>query len=157
MATVFPFDGIEIPLRLVGPNTAPSVLLLSGGPGRVNYLPDGSPSGSVRTIAADPRGVGASGGGPHDLGRAFADLEEIRSHLGIDRWAIVGHSWGVDLAMADAVEYPSAANGVVAACGTGVQNDRDWSAAYHAARHVEPELQINTNTGRPQRTAGKLA
>ena len=135
-------DGVEIPLRLAGPAGGPPVLLLSGGPGFVNYLPDGPATGPARTIAADPRGVGASGGGPHDLERALADLEEIRHHLRLGSWAVVGHSAGADLALAYAVEHPASVRAVVAACGTGVQNDRDWSADYHAAADTEPDLGI---------------
>jgi len=133
---------VELALRAGGRPAGPPVLLLAGGPGCVNYLPDGAADGPARTIAPDPRGVGGSGGGPHDLARALADLEEIRRHVGVERWAVVGHSFGADLALAYALEHPAAVRTMVAACGTGVQNDRDWSAAHHAGAHEEPDLGI---------------
>ncbi|WP_345216595.1 alpha/beta hydrolase [Georgenia halophila] len=113
-------------------------LQLSGGPGCVHYLPDAPADAPVRLFAPEPRGVGASEGGTHDIARALADLEEIRRANGIEDWAVVGHSFGADLALAYAVERPRSIRGVIGACGTGVQHDRDWSAAYHARKDDDP-------------------
>ncbi|MGH3097121.1 MAG: alpha/beta fold hydrolase [Streptosporangiales bacterium] len=93
----------------------------------------------TRWVTSD---VGGSEGGPHDLGRALADLEELRHHAGLDRWVVLGHSFGADLALAYAVEYSHAVRAVIAACGTGVQNDRDWKAAYDALSETESQPDI---------------
>jgi proline iminopeptidase len=68
------------PLHVAGCGTGADVLVLSGGPGLVNYLADErlAPAG-MRAWFPDPRGVGRSGGGPHTMARAVADLEASRA------------------------------------------------------------------------------
>lgn len=51
---------------------------------------------------------------------------------------MLGHSWGADLELAYALTNPDAVTRLVRACGTGVQNDREWSAAYHAGEASRP-------------------
>ncbi len=45
------------------------------------------------------------------------DVERLRVHLGIDRWVVVGGSWGVTLALAHAERYPRRVLGMVLAPG----------------------------------------
>ncbi len=33
------------------------------------------------------------------VAQAVDDLERLRQALGIDRWAVLGHSWGAELAL----------------------------------------------------------
>lgn len=88
------------------------VLLLHGGPGagatpthRRFFDPD-----HYRIIIFDQRGCGRS----HPLGslennstaHLIADMEELRTHLGIERWHVFGGSWGSTLGMRYASEYP---------------------------------------------------
>lgn len=132
-------DGTRLAVAIGGDApAAATVLQLSGGPGCVNYLAgvvaDPASVPDARVVSPDPRGVGGSGGGPHDTAQALADLEDLRRALGVESWSVAGHSYGADLALAYALEHPNAVRRVVAACGTGVQNDRDWSATYHARR-----------------------
>ncbi|MEI5672781.1 MULTISPECIES: alpha/beta fold hydrolase [unclassified Nocardioides] len=134
------FDGVALSARVEGAGDR-AVLQLSGGPGMVNYLPappDGFPA---RVVSPDPRGVGASAGGPHGLERAIADLEALRRSLGLQDWDVVaGHSSGADLGLAYAAEHPHSVARLVSVCGTGLQDDRSWHAAYEAARDTEPDL-----------------
>lgn len=87
-------------------------LLLHGGPG------SGSQPGQLapldlrrqRAIAPDQRGSGASrprGGlqGNHTPA-LVADLEALRVHLGLERWAVLAGSWGTVLALAYAQQHP---------------------------------------------------
>ncbi len=37
---------------------------------------------------------------------SVADMEKLRSHLGIDRWSVFGGSWGSTLALAYAIKHP---------------------------------------------------
>lgn len=78
--------------------SGPDVVALSGGPGCVHYLADErlAPRG-YRTWFPDPRGVGESDGGSHGMTQAVADLEALRRAAGVDRWIVLGHSWGSDL------------------------------------------------------------
>jgi len=92
----------------------PDVVVLSGGPGCVQYLErdEISPSGH-RIWYPEPRGVGRSSGGPHTMEQALGDLESIRRTISLDRWIVMGHSWGSDLAVRYAVEHPEAVTAVI--------------------------------------------
>jgi len=99
-------------LEEVGNPTGKPVVFLHGGPGggctplyRQFFDPD-----RWRVILFDQRGCGRSK--PHadltdnttwDL---VADIDAIRTYLGIDRWAVFGGSWGSTLALAYAQTHP---------------------------------------------------
>jgi proline iminopeptidase len=141
-------DSRTVPIADVGLHVGvtgdgPDVLVLSGGPGCVQYLESDeiSPAG-YRAWYPEPRGVGRSGGGPHTMERAIADLEGLREAVGVDRWIVVGHSWGSDLAVRYAVEHPGAVEGVVGIAGRGPQRDRTWSTAYEAGKAAQPVVDI---------------
>jgi pimeloyl-ACP methyl ester carboxylesterase len=50
---------------------------------------------------------------PVYLGQAVADIEAVRRANGIDRWIVLGHSWGSDLAVRYALEHPARVESVV--------------------------------------------
>lgn len=53
--------------------------------------------------------------------------ERLRQHLGIDRWAVFGMSWGSVLAMAYAESHPDRVTALVlAAVSTGTAEDIAW-------------------------------
>lgn len=80
-------------LHLSGRGDGPPLLLLSGGVGCPNYLaPVAEVLPGFRCLLPDPRGTGRSTGGVHGLTTALSDLEAIREALGLDRWAVLGHS-----------------------------------------------------------------
>jgi proline iminopeptidase len=58
----------------------------------------------------------------------IADIERLRIHLGIERWAvIVGFSWGTTLALAYAQAHPErVANLVLGLVGTTSESDVRW-------------------------------
>lgn len=134
-------DGVALHVSATG--QGPAVVMLSGGPGCVQYLErdDISPP-DHRVWYPEPRGVGRSGGGPHTMERAVADLEAIRDAVDVDRWIVVGHSWGCDLAVRYAVEHPDAVMAIVGVAGRGPQCDRTWSEAYEAGKAAEPVIDI---------------
>ncbi|MFC3963265.1 alpha/beta fold hydrolase [Nocardia jiangsuensis] len=117
--------------------------MLSGGPGCVHYLADRrlAPSG-MRTWCPEPRGVGRSGGGPHDLRQAVADLEAVRRAADIGKWVVLGHSWGSDLAVRYALDHPERVRAVVGVAGHGLHKDRTWKQAYEAGQHREADIEI---------------
>jgi proline iminopeptidase len=135
-------DGVALHVGTTG--QGPDVVVLTGGPGCVQYLErdDLSPAG-LRAWYPEPRGVGRSGGGPHTMERAIADLEGIREAVGVTVWVVLGHSWGCDLAVRYAVEHPDSVTAVVGIAGRGPQRDRTWSEAYEAGTPYEPVVDID--------------
>ena len=138
-------DGTSLHVGVTG--TGPDVLVLTGGPGCVQYLEnDEIAPRDFRAWYPEPRGVGRSGGGAHTMEQALADLEEIRRQADVERWIIVGHSWGSDLAVRYAVEHPEAVSAVVGVAGKGFHSDRTWSAVYEAGKSSEPPVEIAWST-----------
>ncbi len=94
-------------------------LFLHGGPGagltdagRRFFDPD-----HYRIVAFDQRGAGRST--PHgelsgnDTAALVEDIETLRRDRGIDRWLVLGGSWGALLALAYAEAYPERCRGLV--------------------------------------------
>jgi proline iminopeptidase len=88
------------------------VVILHGGPGggcspKMRRFHDPA---RYRIVLLDQRGAGRST--PHaDLvdnttWHLVADIEQLREHLGIDRWQVFGGSWGSTLALAYAEAHP---------------------------------------------------
>jgi proline iminopeptidase len=68
------------------------------------------------------------------------DLERVRRHLGIDRWMVVGGSWGATLALAYAQTYPARVIGMVLrAVFLGTRAELDWAFGDGLSRFY-PEL-----------------
>jgi proline iminopeptidase len=75
-----------------------------------------------RVVLFDQRGCGGST--PHASDPAtdmrhnttahlIADLERLREHLGVDRWLLLGGSWGSTLILAYAEQYPTCVSEIV--------------------------------------------
>jgi proline iminopeptidase len=135
-------DGTLLHVGVTG--EGPDVVVLSGGPGCVHYLEDDAlaPSG-MRAWYPEPRGVGRSQGGPHDLVQAVADIEAVRRADDVDSWIVLGHSWGSDLAVRYALDHPARVRSVVGVAGHGLHKDRTWSQSYESARHLEADIEID--------------
>lgn len=133
----------EAVLHVATCGSGPDLVVLSGGPGCVNYLAEEAlaPTG-FRCWFPDPRGVAGSEVGPHDMHRAIDDLEAIRVTLDISEWIVLGHSWGGDLAVRYALDHPNRVHGVVSVCGHGLHDDRSWFADYYNGRALERHFEI---------------
>lgn len=130
-------DGVELHVDIVG--NGPPILWLPGGPGLDNYLhPVARAFPGFQNVLPDPRGTGRSQGQPHGLAVAVHDLEDLRQALELERWIVVGHSWGADLALAYGLDCERSITSIVSFAGTGVQNDRDWHVAYESRLGEEP-------------------
>jgi proline iminopeptidase len=126
-------DGHQIYVEQAGnPDGAP-VVVLHGGPGggcspamRRYFDPE-----VFRVILFDQRGCGRSR--PHastqdnTTWHLVADIERIRTSLGIDRWAVFGGSWGATLALVYAETHPEVA-AFLALRGVflSTQRELDW-------------------------------
>jgi proline iminopeptidase len=91
---------------------------------------------AYRVVLFDQRGCGRST--PHasvpETGLAnnhtwnlVADIERLRRHLKIDRWLVLGGSWGSTLSLAYAERYPDRVTGLILfGVTTGRRKEFDW-------------------------------
>lgn len=126
------------------PNGRP-VVYLHGGPGagcsyNEHELFDYD---HFRTILFDQRGAGKStpyaSTEEQSTQELVADLERIREHLEIDKWSVVGGSWGSALALYYANEHPERTErlllrGLFLADRNGARNISEDSGHANAAR-----------------------
>ena len=58
----------------------------------------------------------------------IADIERIREHLGIERWLVIGGSWGSTLALAYTERFPNRVTEIILfGVTTGRHKEFDWS------------------------------
>ncbi|MDT0450519.1 alpha/beta fold hydrolase [Streptomyces hesseae] len=104
------YDSVELAYRVLGEGAGPPVVCLAGGPGRdAAYLGDlGGLDAHHTLVVPDSRGTGASPPSPDVAGYAFPalaeDVEALRVHLGLERFALLAH----DAACATAQAYAAA-------------------------------------------------
>ena len=142
------FAGHRTWFRVTGESEDPGkfpLLCLHGGPGATwhhmepytELAADGR-----RVICYDQLGCGNSAvTGPHDpamwtTGLYLAEVDAVRTELGLDRCHVLGHSWGGMLGMAYAAAEPGRAGqpaGRVVAAERPVLADRAGQAAGRAA------------------------
>lgn len=131
-------DGHRLYWETVGDPAGVPAVFLHGGPGsgctsghRRNFDP-----AAYRAVLFDQRGCGRSrplaDTAAADLAtnttrHLIRDIELLREHLGIDRWVVVGGSWGVTLALAYAQEHPErVAAMVLTAVTAGRRLETEW-------------------------------
>ena len=69
----------------------------------------------------------------------IGDVEQLREHLGIERWIVVGGSTGAMLALLYGVEYPEAVQGIVLR-GTWLLREKEIDWCYRGGMgHFYPE------------------
>ena len=110
-------------------------MLCHGGPGLWDMFADlAAMLADLRTVHRwDQRGCGRSQpGGPYSIDRSVADLDAVRRHSGAERVALLGHSWGAQLALRYALDHPDRVSRLVYLSGTGLSAD-SWRDAFHAA------------------------
>jgi proline iminopeptidase len=111
--------GTRLSVDRRGAAGSPPLLFVHGGPGSGSYdflsFQGDLLSERFDLIAVDQRGVQHSDplDGPVDDDIIIADYETLRTRLGIDRWSLIGHSYGGHLALRYAVAHPDAVDKVV--------------------------------------------
>lgn len=131
-------DGHEIYWETVGDPDGMPVVLLHGGPGSgcgVESRRWFDPA-VHRAILFDQRGCGRSrplaDSAAADLrtnttDHLIADIETLRTRLDVDRWMVVGLSWGVTLGLAYAQRHPvRVSRMVLAAVTAGRRLETEW-------------------------------
>jgi proline iminopeptidase len=151
-------DGHQIYWEVSGNPAGKPAVVLHGGPGagtvptqRQHFDPE-----AYRIVLFDQRGAGRStphvSSPDHHLAsnttwHLVADMEKLRTHLGISRWQLFGGSWGATLALAYAQTHPSRVSSIILrGVFTLRQLELDWlygGGAAHLfpdawARFVEP-------------------
>ncbi|MFA6535105.1 MAG: alpha/beta fold hydrolase [Candidatus Babeliales bacterium] len=107
------------------------LVLINGGPGGTHHCfhPYFSQLKDVaRVIYYDQRGTGKSSsddtGATYTVKQAIEDLESLRQSLKIDKWAVLGHSYGGLLAQCYALTYPQHCIGLIlVASSTGISDN----------------------------------
>ena len=145
----------------VGTPAGIPAVYLHGGPGsgstpgaRRNFDPetyhavfDQRGCGRSRPLASDARADLKTNTTDH----LVADLERLRGRLGIERWVVVGVSWGVTLALVYAERYPERVSGMVLGAvtsGRGRETEwitRDMGRVFPASGSVLPPSFLKLN------------
>jgi proline iminopeptidase len=94
------------------------VLLMHGGPSLDHWslMPFRQCAGQFTLIFYDHRCNGRSAGAPVSFmtfENLTADAEALRQELGIERWAVLGHSFGGHVALEYALRYPASLSHLV--------------------------------------------
>jgi proline iminopeptidase len=142
-------DGNRVYWESCGNPDGKPVVVLHGGPGsgaRRGMARPFDPS-RYRIVLLDQRQCGRST--PHasdpatDLSvnttaHLVADIELLREHLGIERWAVFGGSWGTTLGLAYAQRHPERVTAMLlVAITTTRRSEIDW--LYHGLGRIFPE------------------
>jgi proline iminopeptidase len=145
------------------PNGRPAVYL-HGGPGS-GCVPQNrryfDPS-IYKIILTDQRGCGRSR--PHvaeagDLkvnttAHLIDDLERLREHLRIDRWTVLGGSWGTTLGLAYAQAFPGRVAAMVLACVTATSRREVQWITHEMGRFFPDEWERFASVGSYNRKRG---
>lgn len=131
-------DGQRLHYEIHGdPDGIPAVVLHGGpGSGAGPWWAGFFDSRRYRVILLDQRGAGRSTPSTRDprtdlsvntTAHLVSDLERLREHLGVDRWLLLGGSWGSTLGLTYAVTHPERVRAVVLGAVTLTRTvDVDW-------------------------------
>lgn len=127
-------QGHELYVETIGRADGIPAVYLHGGPGS-GCQPDHRRLFDplrFHAVLFDQRGAGRSrpkgSREANTLPHLIADMELIRKTLGIERWLVVGGSWGATLALAYAQAHPSRVSGIVLrATFLGTREELEWT------------------------------
>lgn len=130
--TVRTDDGVRLWASVSG--RGEPLVLCHGGPGLWDMFEDvAGMLGDMATVVRwDQRGCGRSErcAGPWTIDRFVADLDAVRRHFGLDRMALLGHSWGAQLALAHALAHPERVSTLIYVSGTGIVPESHWHGPF---------------------------
>ncbi len=137
-------DGHMLYVAQHGQPNAPAVVVLHGGPGsgtQASVL-DWFDLSTQRVVLFDQRGAGRSlpQGSllSNDSSRLVADIELIRETLGIQRWMVVGGSWGATLALLYAGQHAERISALVLR-GSFLASERELRWFFQSLRAMVPD------------------
>ncbi|WUI65767.1 prolyl aminopeptidase [Nocardia sp. NBC_00403] len=141
-------DGNRIYWETSGNPGGKPALVVHGGPGSGGHRGGRKvfDPAVYRIVLFDQRGCGESLPNASDPNvsldhntteHLIADIERLRTHLGIDRWLLYGGSWGSTLILAYAERYPERVTEIVLVGVTTTTPDEiDW--LYHGVARLVP-------------------
>lgn len=105
-------DKVKLYVRIAGKGKP--CLFVHGGPGSTSYYFEAMPSAQMieekmQMIYYDQRGAGRSDSAAnrdYSLQRMLQDMDELRQHLRLQKWAVMGHSFAGILLTNYAVSFP---------------------------------------------------
>jgi proline iminopeptidase len=131
-------DGQRLHWQVVGDPAGAPAVALHGGPGTGTsplYASLFDPA-RYRVVLFDQRGCGRSrphAGDPdtsleaNTTAHLVADIERLRVHLDIDRWVVLGLSWGSTLGLAYAQQHPERVRALILGMVvTGTRREVEW-------------------------------
>ncbi|HVT45344.1 MAG TPA: alpha/beta fold hydrolase [Thermoanaerobaculia bacterium] len=136
--------GLTLWYEVRGGGSATPLLVVNGGPGFDHtylHISDAwdALAKTRKVVFYDQRGNGRSSplaaGQSCTLADQIADLEALRSHLGFDKIALLGHSWGGYLVMAYAARHPERIAHLIIADSAAPK----WSDTLFLFKEIFPE------------------
>jgi proline iminopeptidase len=131
-------DGQRLHYEVRGAPDGMPAVVLHGGPGSgcSPWWAGFFDPRRYRVVLLDQRGAGRSTPSTRDLttdlsvnttAHLVEDLERLRTHLGVERWLLLGGSWGSTLGLTYAVTYPEHVRAVVLGAVTLTRTvDVEW-------------------------------
>ncbi|MCE7792168.1 alpha/beta hydrolase [Salipaludibacillus sp. CUR1] len=118
--------GKDMYVESYGSENNTPLLYIHGGPGQgcydFCYHQAERLQEDVRLIAVDQRGVSRSEGIKKEEGFSLNDIildfEELRKELGIEKWALLGHSFGGYFSLLYATTFPKSVSHIIFECPT---------------------------------------
>lgn len=112
--TITTEDGLKLWYRVAGPSNGAPVIYLHGGPaeGSQGFARTVGPllERKLRMVYLDQRGAGHSDkpaqADRYSLAKIVADVDLLRLRLGVDKVALIGHSYGAMVALEYAAAHP---------------------------------------------------
>ena len=137
-------DGHTLYVAQYGKPDGPAAVVLHGGPGSGTQpsVLDWFDLSRQRVVLFDQRGAGLSK--PHgeiehnDSHKLVADIETLRATLGIQRWMVVGGSWGATLALLYGGRYTSRVQSLVLR-GSFLTSAREMQWFFQSLSALVPE------------------
>lgn len=144
-------DGNLVYWETCGSPRGKPAVVLHGGPGSgcAPWFRRLFDPGAHRVVLFDQRGCGRSrphAGAPetdlatNNTASLIADIELLRQHVGVDRWLVLGGSWGSTLALAYAETHPERVSEMILfGVTTGRWSEFDWTFRGGLARFFPEE------------------
>ncbi len=137
-------DGHTLFVAQYGQPDAPAAVVLHGGPGSGTQpsVLEWFDLARQRVVLFDQRGAGQSQ--PHgeiinnNSAKLVADIEMIRERLGIERWMVVGGSWGATLALLYAAQHARRVRAMVLR-GSFLASQRELHWFFQSLRAMVPQ------------------